>query len=94
MDFARGATLSEGGKPIIALPSVTSRGLSKIVPFLKEGAGVTTTRMHVHYVVTEYGIADLYGRNLRQRTRPLINIAYPGHREALECQAHSRFGTI
>lgn len=94
MDFVRGASLSEGGKPIIALPSVTSKGLSKIVPFLKEGAGVTTTRAHVHYIVTEYGIADLYGQNLRQRARALINIAHPDHREALERQAFERFGTI
>lgn len=91
MDFVRGATLSEGGKPIIALASTTSRGESKIVPFLKEGAGVTTTRAHVHYIVTEYGIADLYGKNLRQRARALINIAHPDHREALDRQAHERF---
>ena len=94
MDFVRGASLSEGGKPIIALPSVTSKGLSKIVPFLKEGAGVTTTRAHVHYIVTEYGIADLYGQNLRQRARALINIAHPDHREELERQAFARFGTM
>lgn len=94
MDFVRGASLSEGGKPIIALPSTTSKGLSKIVPFLKEGAGVTTTRAHVHYIVTEYGIADLYGQNLRQRARALINIAHPDHREDLERQAHARFGRL
>ena len=64
------------------------------MPFLKEGAGVTTTRAHVHYIVTEYGIADLYGQNLRQRARALINIAHPDHREALERQAFERFGTI
>ncbi|GAB4025437.1 acetyl-CoA hydrolase/transferase family protein [Spirosoma gilvum] len=91
MDFVRGATLSEGGKPIIALASTTSRGESKIVPFLKEGAGVTTTRAHVHYIVTEYGIADLYGKNLRQRARALIDIAHPDHRETLERKAHERF---
>jgi len=94
MDFVRGASLSEGGKPIIALPSTTSKGLSKIVSFLKEGAGVTTTRAHVHYIVTEYGIADLYGRNLRQRARALINIAHPDHREDLDRQAHARFGRL
>ena len=94
MDFVRGASLSEGGKPIIALPSVTSKGVGKIVPFLKEGAGVTTTRAHVHYVVTEWGIADLFGQNLRQRARLLINIAHPDHREALERQAHERFGRL
>ncbi|MGM9511159.1 acetyl-CoA hydrolase/transferase family protein [Larkinella sp. GY13] len=91
MDFVRGASLSEGGKPIIALPSVTKYGESKIVPFLKEGAGVTTTRAHVHYIVTEYGVAYLYGKNLRQRARALINIAHPDHRESLERQAHERF---
>ncbi|GAA4451119.1 acetyl-CoA hydrolase/transferase C-terminal domain-containing protein [Nibrella saemangeumensis] len=94
MDFVRGASLSEGGKPIIALPSVTKKGESKIVPFLKEGAGVTTTRAHVHYIVTEYGIANLYGQNLRQRAKSLISIAHPEHRESLERQAHDRFGTL
>ncbi|WP_345271454.1 acetyl-CoA hydrolase/transferase family protein [Nibrella viscosa] len=94
MDFVRGASLSEGGKPIIALPSVTKKGESKIVPFLKEGAGVTTTRAHVHYIVTEYGIANLYGQNLRQRARALLNIAHPDHRETLERQAHERFGAL
>ncbi len=94
MDFVRGATLSEGGKPIIALPSATSKGISKIVPYLKEGAGVTTTRAHVHYIVTEYGIADLYGQNLRQRARALIAIAHPDHREELERQAYARYGTL
>jgi len=94
MDFVRGAALSEGGKPIIALPSTTSKGLSKIVSFLKEGAGVTTTRAHVHYIVTEYGIANLYGQNLRQRARSLIRIAHPDHREALEEQAYNRFGSL
>ncbi len=94
MDFVRGAALSEGGKPIIALPSTTSKGLSKIVPFLKEGAGVTTTRAHVHYIVTEFGIADLFGQNLRQRARALINIAHPDHQEELERQAFERFGQV
>lgn len=91
MDFVRGASLSEGGKPIIAMPSVTNKGLSKIVPFLQEGAGVTTTRAHVHYIVTEYGIANLYGQNLRQRAKALINIAHPDHRETLSQQAFERF---
>jgi acyl-CoA hydrolase len=93
MDFIRGATLSEGGKPIIALPSVTSHGESRIVPFLKAGAGVVTTRAHVHYIITEYGIADLYGRNLRQRAAALINIAHPSHRGWLEEEAFKRFGS-
>jgi len=91
MDFIRGASLSEGGKPIIALPSTTRRGDSKIVPTLQPGAGVVTTRAHVHYVVTEYGIADLYGKSLKQRTQSLINIAHPDHREDLAREAHDRF---
>lgn len=86
MDFMRGASLSEGGKPIIALPSVTRRGESRIVNTLKAGAGVVTTRAHVHYVVTEYGIADLYGKSLEQRQRALIQIAHPDHREALSAE--------
>ncbi|TGK32575.1 acetyl-CoA hydrolase/transferase family protein [Leptospira gomenensis] len=91
MDFIRGASLSEGGKPIIALPSTTSKGESRIVPFLKQGADVVTTRAHVHYVITEYGIADLYGKNLRQRAKALIGIAHPDHRETLERDALERF---
>ena len=94
MDFIRGASLSEGGKPIIALPSVTSKGESRIVPILKPGAGVVTTRAHVQYVVTEHGVANLYGRNLRQRARDLIGIAHPNHREALERAAFERFHVL
>lgn len=93
MDFIRGASLSEGGKAIIALPSVTHKGISKIVPWLKTGAGVTTTRAHVHYIVTEYGAVDLYGKNLKQRAQALISIAHPDHREALEREAFERFNT-
>lgn len=92
MDFVRGASLSLGGRPIIALPSATRRGEPRIVPFLKPGAGVVTTRAHVHYVVTEYGVANLYGKNLRQRARALIDIAHPDHREELSRAAHERFG--
>lgn len=84
MDFIRGASLSEGGKAIIALPSVTKNGESKIVPFLKQGAGVVTTRAHVQYVVTEYGIADLYGKTLKQRAAAMTSIAHPNHREAID----------
>jgi acyl-CoA hydrolase len=84
MDFIRGASLSEGGKAIIALPSITNKGFSKIVPYLKEGAGVTTTRAHVHYIVTEYGVVDLFGKNLKQRAKALISIAHPDYREELE----------
>jgi acyl-CoA hydrolase len=92
MDFMRGAALSEGGKPIIAMPSVTRDGASRIVPNLKEGGGVVTTRGHIHYVATEYGIVNLYGKNLEQRAKLLISIAHPAHRETLERCYHSRFG--
>ena len=91
MDFMRGAALSEGGKPIIALPSRTAKGVARIVPFLKPGAGVVTTRAHVHYVVTEYGIAYLFGKNLRQRAKALIAIAHPDDREMLERTCVERF---
>ncbi len=91
MDFIRGASLSEGGKPIIAMPSVTNKGISKIVPYLKEGAGVTTTRAHVHYIATEYGVVNLYGKNLKQRAKALISIAHPDHRENLEKEVFERF---
>src|SRR5688500_19514841 len=93
MDFIRGASLSEDGKPIIALPSVTSKGASRIVPFLKEGAGVVTTRGHVHWVVTEYGIVNLFGQNLKQRAKALISIAHPDHRDELEQAYCQRFKT-
>lgn len=83
MDFIRGASLSEGGKPIIAMPSTTNRGESKIVSQLKTGSGVVTTRAHVHYIVTEYGVADLYGKNIKQRVKELIKIAHPDHRESI-----------
>ncbi|MBZ5857482.1 acetyl-CoA hydrolase/transferase family protein [Flavihumibacter profundi] len=91
MDFMRGSALSEGGKPIIALPSRTKKGLSRIVPFLKTGAGVVTTRGHIHYVATEFGIAYLYGKNLRQRAHALINIAHPDDQESLDRACHERF---
>ncbi len=83
MDFIRGASLSEGGKPIIALPATTSKGESRIVTMLKPGAGVVTTRAHAHYIVTKYGISGLYGQTLRTRAKRLIHIAAPEHREAL-----------
>jgi acyl-CoA hydrolase len=96
MDFIHGAALSEGGKPIIALPSQTGKGISRITPFLNEGAGVVTTRGHVHWVVTEYGIVDLFGKNLKQRAQALISISHPDHREHLEIAFHTRFrkGTL
>ncbi len=83
IDFIRGASLSEGGKPIIALTSRSKQGFSRLVPTLNTGAGVVTTRAHVHYVVTEYGIADLYGKTLAQRAKALIAIAHPEDAEGL-----------
>lgn len=91
MDFIHGASLSEGGKPIIALPSQTNKGISRIVPFLKEGAGVVTTRGHVHWIVTEYGKVNLFGLSLKQRAKALIAIAHPNHREMLDRSYHQRF---
>ena len=91
MDFIRGAALSEGGKPIIAMPSTTNKGQSKIVPYLKKGAGVVTTRGHIHWIATEYGVVNLFGKNLEQRAKELINIAHPDHREELEKAAAERF---
>ncbi len=93
MDFMRGAALSEGGKPIIAISSRTKKGVPRITPFLKQGAGVVTTRGHMHYVVTEYGVAYLYGKNLRQRAKALIEISHPDDREMLEEAAFHRFQT-
>ncbi|WP_034041289.1 acetyl-CoA hydrolase/transferase family protein [Wocania ichthyoenteri] len=84
MDYIRGASLSEGGKAIIALPSVTRKGISRIVPSLKPGAGVVTTRAHVHHVVTEYGIANLYGKTIKDRIKALVDIAHPDHRESID----------
>jgi acyl-CoA hydrolase len=84
MDFIRGASLSEGGKAIIALPSITKSGESRIVPFLKQGAGVVSTRSHVQYIITENGIADLYGKTLKQRATEMVKIAHPNHQEWIE----------
>lgn len=84
MDFIRGASLSEGGKAIIALPSITKKGISRIVPALKMGAGVVTTRAHIHYIVTEYGVANLYGKTIQERVKSLVEIAHPDHRESLD----------
>lgn len=94
MDFIRGASLSPGGKPIIAMPATTRTGASRIVSLIKPGAGVVTTRAHVHFVVTEFGAADLHGRSLRERARALIGIAHPDHRETLEQAARERFGVL
>lgn len=87
MDFMRGAALSEGGKPIIALPSTTRKGISRITSMLKPGAGVVTTRAHAQYIVTEYGVARLFGQSLKNRANRLINVAHPDHREQLAKEA-------
>lgn len=84
MDFIRGASLSKGGKPIIAIPSTTKNGESKIVPYLKQGAGVVTTRAHIHYVVTEFGAVNLYGKSIEERMKLLTKIAHPDHQEMLD----------
>jgi acyl-CoA hydrolase len=94
LDFIQGAALCERGKPIIALTSQTRKGETKIVPMIKPGAGVVTTRAHVHYVVTEFGIAQLFGKNMRQRAYALIQIAHPDHREALERAGFERMGCM
>lgn len=91
MDFIRGASLSDGGKPIIAITSRTKKGTPRIVPFLKEGAGVVTTRGHIHHVVTEYGTVNLYGLSLKQRAKALTSISHPNDREFLEKMTYERF---
>ena len=91
IDFIRGASYSRGGKPIIAISSQTGKGISKIVPTLKQGAGVVSTRANVHYVITEFGIAYLYGQSMKERARRMIKIAHPDHREGLEKAAHERW---
>jgi acyl-CoA hydrolase len=91
VDFIRGAAHSKGGKPIIALPSTAKDGeMSRIVPYLKQGAGVVTTRGDVRYVVTEFGVAYLHGKNLHERTQALINIAHPKFRPELVREAKAR----
>jgi acyl-CoA hydrolase len=90
VDFLRGAAISERGKPILALPSRTHKGISRIVPSIKEGAGVVTTRAHVHYIVTEWGIAHLFGKSLGERAEQLISIAHPDDRDWLRSEAKKR----
>ncbi|MEI8113502.1 MAG: acetyl-CoA hydrolase/transferase C-terminal domain-containing protein, partial [Bacteroidia bacterium] len=93
IDFIRGAGHSKGGKPIIAMPSLTPKGVSKICPILIEGSGVVSTRANIHWVVTEYGAVNLYGKTLQERARLLTSIAHPAHRETLEKAAFERFGS-
>ncbi len=93
VDFVYGASLSKGGKAIIAMPSITTKGLSKIAPTLTAGAGVVTTRAHIHHFVTEYGAVDLYGKTLQERARLLISIAHPSAQEELDRAAFDRFGS-
>jgi acetyl-CoA hydrolase len=91
VDFIRGAARSKGGKPIIALPSTAKQGtLSRITSRLTAGAGVTTSRGDVHYVVTEFGVANLFGKTIRQRVKALIEIAHPSFREELEKFAYKQ----
>lgn len=93
IDFVYGATRSKGGKAIIAMPSVTAKGISKICDVLNPGAGVVTSRFHAHWIVTEYGAVNLYGRTLQERARLLTSIAHPDHREELEKAAFERYGS-
>lgn len=92
IDFLRGASLSQGGKPIIAIPSVTNKGISKISPILTPGAGVVSTRANIHWLVTEYGAVNLYGRSLQDRAKLIISISNPDHQEMLDKAAFERFG--
>jgi Acetyl-CoA hydrolase len=90
LDFITGAARSKGGKSILALTSTTNKGVNKIVPFLKEGAGVVTTRAQVDYIVTEYGVAKLYGRSIRDRVKAMANIAHPHFREQILKEYYDR----
>lgn len=92
IDFIRGAGQSENGRPIIAIPSVTAKGVSKICPALISGSGVVSTRANIHWVVTEFGAVNLYGKTLQERARLLISVAHPDHREMLDKAAFERYG--
>lgn len=92
IDFLRGASLSQGGKPIIAIPSVTNKGISKIAPILTPGSGVVSTRANIHWLVTEFGAVNLYGMPLQERAKLIISISHPDHQEELDRAAFERFG--
>ena len=93
VDYVRGASMAKGGKSIIAIPATASKGtVSRIVPFIAEGSAVTTTRNDVHFIVTEFGIAELKGKTLRQRAEALIGVAHPDFREDLIIEFNRRFG--
>ncbi|MDP3436612.1 MAG: acetyl-CoA hydrolase/transferase C-terminal domain-containing protein, partial [Bacteroidales bacterium] len=92
VDFIYGASMSQGGKAIIAMPSLTNKGVSKISPILTPGAGVVTTRNHIHWFVTEFGAVNLYGKSLQERARMVISVAHPNFREELDRAAFERFG--
>jgi len=93
IDFIRGAGYSNGGLPIIAMPSVTAKGLSKIAPTLLEGSGVVTTRANMHWFVTEHGAVNLYGKTMQERAKLIISVAHPDHQEMLDKAAFERFGS-
>jgi acyl-CoA hydrolase len=92
-NFRRIYRSKSGGKPIIALGSVTRKGESKIVPVIRSGAGIVTSRAHMHWLITEYGAVNLFGKNLRQRAYEIMRIAHPDHRERLEQEIIKRFGS-
>lgn len=92
IDFIRGAGYSKGGVPIIAMPSVTAKGISKISPILMPGSGVVTTRANMHWFVTEFGAVNLYGKTLQERAKLIISVAHPDHQKALDQAAFERFG--
>jgi len=92
IDFLRGASLSDGGKPIIAMHSITNKGISKIAPILTPGAGVVSTRANIHWLVTEYGVVNLYGKPLQERAKLIISISHPDQQELLDKAAFDRFG--
>lgn len=93
IDFIYGSSRSRGGKAIIAMPSTTNKGISKIAPTLNLGAGVVTSRFHIHWFVTEFGAVNLYGKSLQERARLLISVSHPDHREELERAAFERYGS-